>query len=208
MNFPLQDGHVVSIFIFILFIQIELTAWEPSTFTHRQHLNQYETEEFLIPSPDMLFFFCKRKSEEKKSNKPSVTLSLSELVFLVFWSSFSPSICLVNMGRAFLKRSSKLNASRTCTAHRKMQKVPDIYLENPQTKLPLFPSTLQSKILHDRHFTCSFSLLEVRIMEATTSGRVSLGKLSSSRLNLATTGTDVSNMPNNYRERETDTDKM
>lgn len=35
-------------------------------------------------------------------------------------------------------------------------------------------------------------------MEATTSGRVSLGRLSNRRLNLATTGTDMSNIPNNY----------
>lgn len=54
-----------------------------------------------------------------------------------------------------------------------------------------------------RYFTCSFSLFEVRIMEATTSGRVSLGRLSNRRLNLATTGTDMSNIPTNYKQRET-----
>lgn len=48
------------------------------------------------------------------------------------------------------------------------------------------------------HLTWSFSLFEVRIMEATTSGRVSLGRLSNRRLNLATTGTDMSNIPNSY----------
>lgn len=41
-----------------------------------------------------------------------------EDIFLFFCSSFSPSICLVNMGRALLNRSSKVNASRTFTAHR------------------------------------------------------------------------------------------
>lgn len=44
-------------------------------------------------------------------------------------------------------------------------------------------------------------------MEATISGRVSLGRLSKRRLNLATTGTDMSNIPNNYiGHTYTDTD--
>lgn len=45
----------------------------------------------------------------------SVTLfSLSGVIFLLFFSSFKPSICLVSMGRVLLKRSSRLTASRTC----------------------------------------------------------------------------------------------
>lgn len=48
--------------------------------------------------------------------KDSVTFfSLSGLNFLDFFSSFSPSICLVNMGSAALNLSSKLTASRTFT---------------------------------------------------------------------------------------------
>lgn len=49
--------------------------------------------------------------------------------------------------------------------------------------------------------TCSFSLLEVRIMEARTSGRVSLGRLSNRRRSLATTGTDMSNIPTSWTKR-------
>ncbi|TNN71109.1 hypothetical protein EYF80_018629 [Liparis tanakae] len=65
-------------------------------------------------------------------------LIFSLLISVELPARFSPSICLLNKGRAFLNRSSK-----------------------------------------------------VRIMEATTSGRVSLGRLSNRRLNLATTGTDI-----------------
>ncbi|MEQ2175910.1 hypothetical protein GOODEAATRI_022584, partial [Goodea atripinnis] len=36
-------------------------------------------------------------------------------------SNFSPSICLVSMGRAFLKRSSRLTASNTFTDHKHKQ---------------------------------------------------------------------------------------
>lgn len=52
------------------------------------------------------------------------------------------------------------------------------------------------------YVTCSFSLLDVRIMEATTSGSVSRGRLSNRRLNLATAGTDMSNIPNNYKHKQ------
>lgn len=64
--------------------------------------------------------YCRK---EKEKYKRFVTVfSLSGLFFLVFCSSFSPSICLVNMDRAFLNRSSKLNASRTFKANMDLQK--------------------------------------------------------------------------------------
>lgn len=40
-------------------------------------------------------------------------------------------------------------------------------------------------------------------MEASMSGNVSLGKLSSSRLSFVTTGTDMSNIPTSCTNRET-----
>lgn len=69
--------------------------------------------------------------QEKGKMQMFVTLfSLSGLIFLVFCSSLSPSICLVNMGRAFLKRSSKLTASRTSTAHMNSQEAHSFYKKN------------------------------------------------------------------------------
>lgn len=111
MNLPLQGCCIITIIIFILLIQIELSTWEHCTFPH-QHLNRGESQMWARDLE------CKSQCEHTRT--ASVTLfSLSGLIFLVFCSSFSPSICLVSMGRAFLKRSSKLNASRTFTAHGK-----------------------------------------------------------------------------------------
>lgn len=56
---------------------------------------------------------------------------------------------------------------------------------------------LQTVWREKKKHTWSFSVLEVRIIAASTSGRVSLGRLSSSRLSFATTGTDISNIPTN-----------
>lgn len=50
--------------------------------------------------------------------------------------------------------------------------------------------------------TWSFSLLLVRIIDVKMSGKASLGRLSKRRLNLATAGTDISNISTNYKGRK------
>ena len=64
-------------------------------------------------------------------------------------------------------------------------------------------SQQESEWKRERENTCSFSLFELRIMEDTTSGRVSLGRLSNRRFSLATTGTDMSSMSTNYTQTQT-----
>lgn len=44
VDLPLQSCSVISIVIFILLIQIELSSREHSAFTHRQHLNRWDTK--------------------------------------------------------------------------------------------------------------------------------------------------------------------
>jgi len=70
----------------------------------------------------------------KRQMHMCVTLfSLLGLDFLVFFSSFSPSICLLNKGRAFLNRSSKVSASRSFTAHVEIQRH-SFKINSPQGK--------------------------------------------------------------------------
>lgn len=45
-------------------------------------------------------------------------------------------------------------------------------------------------------------MLLVRIIEVRMSGKASLGRLSKRRLNLATAGTDISNISTNYKEKK------
>lgn len=45
-------------------------------------------------------------------------------------------------------------------------------------------------------------MLLVRIIEVRMSGKASLGRLSKRRRNLATAGTDISNISTNYKEKE------
>lgn len=104
----------------------------------------------------------------------------------VFCSRFRASICRVSMGRTVRNRSSRLTASRTCR-------------ETPAQG----PSGGAGRgwgagpVL----LTWSRSWWEQRIMEATTSGRVSRGRLSRRRFSLATTGTDMSNMSTNCTQQ-------
>lgn len=127
---------------------------------------------------------------------PTLLSSLG-LSLRVFCSNLSPSICLVSRGRAFLNRSSRSTASSTCQ-QTKIYKNAGIFSCCMITLGKSFNTNNNPFYCS----TCSFSLLEVRIMEARTSGSVSLGRLSNSLLSLATTGTDMSSIPTSWTKRD------